>query len=81
MADALTAVDSILTNVKPEYDADKNIVALYINLALAYQAVDGARIGRTVEVDIWHLLSDSQKAALQEVQQVITTYIADTYFA
>lgn len=80
MADALTAVDSILTGVKPELDATQNIVALNVSIALAYEAADGARIGRTVQIDAWSLLTEAQKVALQEVQGVINQYILDTYF-
>tara|TARA_R110000868_G_scaffold207130_1_gene456091 strand:- start:250 stop:495 length:246 start_codon:yes stop_codon:yes gene_type:complete len=80
MADALTAVDSILVGVKPELDSAQNIVALNVSVALAYEAVDGARIGRTVQIEAWGLLTTAQQTALQEVQQTINQYIVDTYF-
>jgi hypothetical protein len=80
MADALTAVDSSLVGVRPELDASDNIVALYVNIALAYEAADGARIGRTVQFDAWNLLDSTQQQALQDIQQVINTYIVSTYF-
>lgn len=81
MADALTAVDSILTGVKPELDASNNIVALFVNLALSYEAVDGTRIGRSVQMDVWDILDATQKSALQDIQQVILAHIQATYFA
>ena len=80
MADALTAVDSILVGVKPELDATQNIVALNVSIALAYEAADGARIGTTVQIEAWNLLTIEQQAVLQEVQQTINQYIVDTYF-
>jgi hypothetical protein len=81
MADSLTAVNAVLAGVHPSLDVNGGITQLTIDIALAY--VDGAgqpAAGRTVSFDAWQVLSDAQKANMQDIQNTIQTHIAGTYF-
>ena len=82
MPDFLTATSSVLCGVRPSLDESGNIARLMIDIALSYSDQDGVpSVGRTVTFDAWELMTESQRLAMQDIQNTLQTYIAATYFA
>jgi hypothetical protein len=79
--DTLQPTGSALAGVHPEMDAQGQLSAIRIDLNLSYSAVDGGSFGRGVSFDIWPLLSAQQKTDMQGIQNTISQYVYQTYFA
>ena len=81
MADSLTATNSILAGVHPVLDEQGALTALTVDISLEYTAGDGAKVGRTVTIDAWALLSEQQRTNMQDIQNTMMAHIVSTYFA
>jgi hypothetical protein len=81
MAEILTATASNLAGVRPVLDENGQITDLQIDINLSYSNGEGgAVVGRVKTVNVWALLSDGQKAAMQDIQNTISQYIVATFF-
>lgn len=75
----LNLAGAVLRSVQPVLDEQGAITELRIDLGLSYMGADGYQLDRVVSVNVWDILSDAQKAAMNDIQGAITQYVQSTY--
>lgn len=82
MTTNLHATNALLAGVRPKLDEAGQITSLDIDLSMQYSDDAGNPVvGRTVTFNCWEVLSEGQKANMQDIQNTINAHIMATYFA
>ncbi len=81
MPDVMQVTNSILAGVHPSLDDAGQLLGLTIDVALEYTSSDGGKSGRQVSIDVWELMSETQRANMQDIQNTINTEIVARFFA
>jgi hypothetical protein len=81
MSISLHTSGSELSGVHPTLDENGQLTSLRVDIALSFSDDDGVFVAsKTESFNAWDLMSDTQKANMQDIQNTLMGYIIATYF-